>query len=290
MPTDRTVAVLGTGIIGAAVARNLARAGFDVRVWNRTRSKAEPLTEDGAVVADTPADAVRGAGFVLTALNDGPRVLEAVRAAAPGLAEGTVWAQLSTVGVDAVAPLADFAAEHGLVFIDAPVQGTRQPAEQGQLVVMASGPESVRDAVAPVFDVIGRKTVWVADDGAGAASSRLKLALMSWAFVLTHGAAEALAIARGLGVDPQDFLEVVTGGPTDNPYLQAKGAAILADDYTTSFAVTNAEKDSRLIVEAAEQAGVKADLAVAGLERFRRAAAAGHGDKDMAASYLASFE
>ncbi|WP_332307671.1 NAD(P)-dependent oxidoreductase [Saccharopolyspora erythraea] len=285
----RTVAVLGTGIIGAAVARNLARASFDVRVWNRTRSKAEPLTDAGAVVAATPADAVRGAEIVLTALNDGPRVLEAVEAAAPGLAEGTVWAQLSTVGVDAVGPLAAFAEKHGLVFVDSPVVGTRQPAEQGQLVVMASGPEPVREALRPVFEVIGKRTLWVSDDGAGGASSRLKLALMSWAFALTHGTAESLAIAEGLGVDPRQVLDVIAGGPMDNAYLQLKGAAILGEDYTPSFTVDNAEKDSRLIVEAAEQAGVRADLVEAGLRRYRRAAEAGHGGKDMAASYLASF-
>lgn len=284
-----TVAVLGTGIIGAAVARNLARGGASVRVWNRTRAKAEALAETGAEVFTTPAEAVRGADVILTVLNDGPRVLEAISAAAPGLAEGAVWAQLSTVGVEGVRPLAEFADKHGLRFIDAPVQGTKQPAEQGQLIVLAAGPAETRPVIQPVFDVIGKRTVWAADTGKDAAGSRLKLVLNSWVFALTHGVGEALALAKALGVDPEHFFEVVTGGPLDSDYFQLKGTAISNGDYTTSFSVTNAEKDSRLVAEAAEAAGVRLDIVNAGLQRFRRAIEQGHGDKDMAASHLASF-
>lgn len=284
-----SVAVLGTGIIGAAVARNLARNGVSVRVWNRTQAKADPLAEDGAQVCTTPAEAVRGAAVILTALNDGPRVLEAISAAAPGLAEGAVWAQLSTVGVDGVRPLVEFADQHGLRFVDAPVQGTRQPAEQGQLVVLAAGPAEARAVVQPVFDIIGKRTVWVAETGRDAAGSRLKLVLNSWVFALTHGVGEAIALAKGLGVDPEHFVDVVTGGPMDSAYFQLKGTAIRNDDYSTSFSVVNAEKDARLVAEAAENAGVRMDVATAGWQRFRRAVREGHGDKDMAATHLVSF-
>ena len=286
----RTVAVLGTGIIGTAIARNLSKNSFTVRAWNRTRAKAEALTSDGVAVADTPAEAVQGADVVITTLNDGPRVLAAITAAAPGLTEGTIWAQLSTVGVEAIGELAEFAAERGLVFIDAPVQGTKKPAELGQLVVLAAGPTAARAVIAPVFDTLGKRTVWVGEDGAEGMGSKLKLALNSWAFALTHGVAEAFAIAEGLGVDPKLVVDVVTGGPMDNAYFQLKGAAILAGDYTPSFAVTNAAKDSALVVAAAERAGVRTDVTAAGLRRFRRAIDQGHGDKDMAATYLASFD
>ncbi len=152
--TDRlklTVSVLGTGIMGAAMARNLARAGHFVRAWNRTRAKAEPLAADGAHIAETPAEAVRGADVVLTMLYDGAAVREVMREAAPGLRtlrSGGAWVQSTTVGIEAVAELAALAREHGLVFYDSPVLGTRQPAEAGQLTVLGGlkAPHSTRGA------------------------------------------------------------------------------------------------------------------------------------------------
>ncbi|CAI9001564.1 3-hydroxyisobutyrate dehydrogenase [Pseudomonas chlororaphis] len=288
MTIDRkplTLAVLGTGLIGAPVARNLSQHGFRVNAWNRTAAKAQALIPDGIQAFPNPADAVQGADIVLTLLKDGPSVLQAMQAAAPTLSKGTLWLQLSTVGIEDTATLAAFAAEHDLVFYDAPVQGSRQPAEQGQLIILASGPTAARADVQPVFDAIGKRTLWVSEQVG--ASSRLKLALNSWVFALTHGIAESIAIAKGLGVDPALMVDVVKDGPLDSGYFRLKAAAILADDYSTSFSIANAVKDARLVVDAALQAGVRVDAAQAGLSRFERALEAGHGDKDMAASYLA---
>jgi 3-hydroxyisobutyrate dehydrogenase len=289
MADNISVSVLGTGIMGAAMARNLARAGLDVRVWNRTKSKAEPLAADGITVADSPAEAVAGASVVLTMVYDGSAALDAMRQAAPGLGAGTVWVQSTTVGVDAVAELAAFADHMDLRFVDAPVLGTRQPAENGQLIILAAGPAELRDAVAPVLDAVGRRTLWVGDDAAAGAGTRLKLVANSWVLAANNGTAEALALATGLGVDFQHFLDVIEGGALDLPYLRTKAAAVLSGNLEASFAVTTAEKDARLIVEAGERAGVRLDVAAAGAERLRRAAALGHGDEDMAASYFASF-
>jgi 3-hydroxyisobutyrate dehydrogenase len=289
MADNISVSVLGTGIMGAAMARNLARAGLDVRVWNRTKSKAEPLAADGITVADSPAEAVAGASVVLTMVYDGSAALDAMRQAAPGLGAGTVWVQSTTVGVDAVAELAAFADQQGLRMVDAPVLGTKQPAENGQLIILAAGPVELRDAVAPVLDAVGRRTLWVGDDAAAGAGTRLKLVANSWVLAANNGTAEALALANGLGVDFQHFLDVIEGGALDLPYLRTKAAAVLSGNLEASFAVTTAEKDARLIVEAGERAGVRLDVAAAGAERLRRAAALGHGDEDMAASYFASF-
>ena len=282
---SKTVAVLGTGIIGAAVARNLQKNAFTVNAWNRTYEKATALSVSGVEVFEKAEDAVRGASIVLTVLKDGPAVLEAMKAALPGLAKGTVWLQLSTVGVKANEELTAFAEQHGLEFYDAPVQGTRGPAEQGQLIIIASGSLSQREAIQPIFDAIGKRTLWVSEQSG--VSSKLKLALNSWAFALTHGIAESLSIAEALGVDPALVVDVVKGGPMDSMYFQLKAASILCGDYTYSFSVANAVKDAELVVEAAKEAGVKVDAVAAGLNRFNRALQAGHGDKDMAASYLA---
>jgi 3-hydroxyisobutyrate dehydrogenase len=291
MTDQPTVSVLGTGIMGAAMARNLCRAGMSVQVWNRTREKAEPLAADGARVAGTPAEAVEGADVVLTMLYDGHTVMGVMREAVPGLRSGTVWAQSTTAGIELVGDLAAFAREHGLVFYDAPVLGTRQPAEDGKLTVLAAGPEAGRETVAPVFDAVGAKTVWTGDDGGAGSASRLKLVANSWVLAATAATGEVLALAKALGVDPERFFELIGGGPLDMGYLRAKSALVLEDRLTPAqFAVGTAEKDARLIVEAGERGGVRLDVAAAAAERFARAAALGHGDEDMVAAYFASFD
>jgi 3-hydroxyisobutyrate dehydrogenase len=276
--------------MGFPMARNLIRSGMRVRVWNRTKAKAEPLAADGAVVAESPAEAVDGADVIITMLNDGDAVHAAMSAAAPGLRPGQVWAQMSTVGPAAAARLAAVAGEHGLTFVDAPVQGTRQPAEQGKLVILAAGPPAAREVLGPVFDAVGQKTLWLGEDGAEGTASKLKMAAVSYAISLTAVVAESLALAQGLGLDPELVRQVIGGGPLDNAYFQAKSKAILEGDFTPSFTVRGAEKDTRLITQAGEAAGVRLDVVAAAGERFRRAAAQGHGDEDMAATYFASFD
>jgi len=285
-----SVAVLGTGIMGAAMARNLAAAGLDVRAWNRTRARAEQLAADGVRVAGSPAEAVDGADVVLTMLLDGAAVLDALRQAAGALSPGALLLQMSTVGTDGLAPLARFADEHRLRFVDAPVLGTKVNAEKGGLTVLAAGPQDVRERAARVFDIVGSTTRWVGEDGASGAASRLKLVINSWVLTVVNGTGEALALAEGLGVDPRDFLAAVAGGALDLPYLRLKSELILADNYPASFTVSAARKDARLITEAAREAGVRMDLVAADAERLRRAEEQGHGHKDAAAAYFASFD
>ncbi|MFD3893543.1 NAD(P)-dependent oxidoreductase [Streptomyces cellulosae] len=291
MTDTLTVTVLGTGIMGAAMARNLLKAGHTVRVWNRTRAKADPLAADGARVAGTPAEAVESADVVLTMLFDGPATLETMRAAAPAIPRGAVWAQCTTSGIEDVAELAAFARGHGLRFYDSPVLGTRKPAEDGQLTVLAAGPVESRDTVTPVFDAVGARTVWTGEDGAEAAATRLKLVANSWVLAATAAAGETLALARALDVAPQDFFGLIAGGPLDMGYLHAKAQLILEERLSPAqFAVKTAAKDAALIVRAGERHGARLDVAAASARRLERAAAQGHADEDMAAAYYASFE
>jgi 3-hydroxyisobutyrate dehydrogenase len=284
MTDQPTVALLGTGTMGAGMARNIAAAGIPLKVWNRTREKAEPLAEAGAVVAESPAEAVRDADIVITMLFDADSVETALDQARDGLKQGAVLLQQSTVGVEGADRLAARAEELGLVYVDAPVLGTKKPAEDGALVILASGPDEARDVVAPVFEAIGSRTVWV---GAAGQGTRLKLVANSWVLTVVEGIAESLALARALGVEPRRFLEVVKGGAMDAPYVQLKGSAMLDGDFTPAFGLDGAAKDAGLIVEAARAAG--ADLAVieAVQQHFARALDAGYGDRDMAATFLA---
>lgn len=275
-----TVAFLGTGIMGAPMAANLAKAGLDVRVWNRTAAKAEPLA-DVATVAGSAAAAADGADILVTMLSDGPAVASAFEAASP--ASGTLWLQMSTVGLDWTDRLAAMAEKAGVVFVDAPVLGTRQPAEQAQLQILASGPEEARPKATPVFDAVGLKTRWLGPAGQG---SRLKLVLNAWVLALTNATAESLGLARALGLDPALFLETIEGGGLDVGYAHLKGGAMLSGEYPPSFPAGLAAKDARLVVEAAgddvDVAGARAVLA-----HLEAAVDAGHGDEDMAALYRA---
>jgi 3-hydroxyisobutyrate dehydrogenase len=283
--TDQTtVALLGTGVMGAGMARNITAAKLPLRVWNRTREKAEPLAEAGATVCDTAAEAVEGADIVVTMLFDTESVEAVVREAAPGLKPGAVWLQTATVGVEGCTRLAEVADELGLVYVDSPVLGTRKPAEDGTLVVLASGPGDARDVVAPVLDAIGSRVMWLGEAGAG---SRLKLVANSWVLTVVEGIAESLTLAEALGLDPQQFLDVVKGGAMDAPYVQLKGSAMLAGEFATAFGLDGAAKDAELIVAAARAAGAD-DLGVieAVRDHYVRARDAGHGDKDLSATYL----
>jgi 3-hydroxyisobutyrate dehydrogenase len=278
-----TVAVLGTGTIGEPVARNLARAGFDVRVWNRTRAKAEPLAQDGAKVCDSPAAAARGAERVLTVLADVDATAETVEEVE--FDAGAVWIQSATVGVDGAERLAELAQEKGVAFVDAPVLGTRKPAEEGKLVVLASGPDDALDRCEPLFDAIGGQTRRLGPVPNG---NKLKMVTNLWLLAVTEGAAEAIALAEGLGLDPREFLATMEGSQIDTPYLHLKGEAILDRKLDPSFKLRLAEKDASLVLEAAARAGVDARVGRAVRDAFERGVELGHGDEDMAAVYFAA--
>ncbi len=261
------VTVLGTGTMGAGMVRSLRRADLPVRVWNRDPDKARALADTGAEAFDSPAEAVAGADVVLTMLLDAGAVLDVVRQASP--AAGTVWLQTSTVGLEGADATVAAAQELDLVLVDCPVLGTKQPAEKGALVLLASGPEEVRPRLSPVLEALGSKTLWLGPAGAG---SRLKMVANAWLFTITAGVAQSVALARGLGLDPHDFLAAIEGGPLDTPYAHLKAGLMIDGEYPVSFALTGAAKDARLIRAALQTAGVHDRLTAAVLETMDAAA------------------
>ena len=260
------VAVLGTGTMGAGMVRSLRRAGIAVRVWNRDGGKARALADVGAEAFDSPAAAVAGVDVVITMLSDADAVTDTMRRAEP--APGTVWLQTATVGVDGADATIALARELGVDLVDCPVQGTRKPAEDGALVLLASGSESARARLGPVFEALGRKTLWL---GAAGAGSRLKLACNAWVLMLTAGVAQSIALTRALGVDPEEFFEVIAGGPLDSLYARHKGGLILSGEYPVSFALSGAVKDGHLIQSALRSADVSDRLMAAVTETLAEA-------------------
>src|SRR5829696_3591295 len=280
MSSHPTVAVLGTGIMGAPMARNLLAAGFPVRVWNRSAEKAQPLGADGAIVAGSPREACDGAEIALTMLADADAVLDTAAGALDGL---ELWVQASTIGVDGTERCAALAAERGVAFVDAPVLGTKQPAEQGKLVVLASGPGEQRERLAPLFDAVGARTIWLGEAGAG---TRLKLVANAWVLSLVEGLAETLVLAEGLGVAPESFLDAIARGPLDCGYAQLKGKAMIERSFEPAFPLRLAAKDLRLIEEVAERHDVDTPLLAAISARFAEGVERGNGELDISATFL----
>jgi 3-hydroxyisobutyrate dehydrogenase len=285
-PVRRTppIAFLGTGRMGGPMATNLARAGFEVRAWNRTAGRASALAQDGAIPAASAAQAVDGAGILITMLADGPATdqllpeISSVLAANPGL----IWVQMATVGLDWTQRFADAASRRGVSFFDAPVSGSQGPAEAGELVILASGPCGLRPAVAPVFDVLGRATAWLGPAGNG---TRAKLVLNNWLADLTEITAENLAFAGRLGLDPGALVDLLESTPLGAPYAVQKARVMLSGDFAPAFALKHALKDAGLAAEAARESGAELPLTQALLPRWRRAVASGHAEDDVAAIY-----
>jgi 3-hydroxyisobutyrate dehydrogenase len=280
------VAVIGAGIMGSAMARNLVAAGLTTRVWDRSPSATGSLADAGAVVAASAREAVRDAGVVITMLPTADAVESVIfdGGVAEAFADACVWAQMGTIGVEATLRIGDrLAAQRpGVMFVDAPVSGSKGPAEQGQLLILASGPAAAADAARPVFDVIGRKTVWLGEAGRG---SQVKLVVNAYLSILIEGVAETMELADRLGIGHQQLAEVIEGGPLDAPLADAKFHKMDRGDFAAEFPLEWALKDVDLVIDAA---GGQAPPLLAALSgQWHAAVAAGYGRQDISAARLA---
>jgi 3-hydroxyisobutyrate dehydrogenase len=279
--TTVRVSVLGTGAMGAGVARSLLRGGHEVTVWNRSAERARPLADDGAVVALDPAEAVSGAEVVVLTLFDTEAVLDVLAQAAGDATEAAVWVQASTIGVDGTDAVVELAEGYGITLVESMMLGTKTPAEQGTLTMLVAGPDEPVDLVMPVLDAVSAKVVRAGDRvGQGTA---LKLAANAWIASITAATGQSLAIAEGLGLDPQLFLQAIEGSASDSAYAHTKGAAMIAGEFPAQFALDGLRKDIGLITDAAREVEVDTTLLVALDRVYAEASAAGHGADDIAA-------
>jgi 3-hydroxyisobutyrate dehydrogenase len=279
------VAVLGTGIMGSAMARNLVSAGLRTTVWDRSPAATAPLSDAGALVTASPAEAVQDARVVITMLPTADVVDSVIFAGvAEALAEGAVWAHMGTIGVTATTGIASRLGQlrPGVMFVDAPVSGSKGPAEGGQLLILASGPPASEAAVRPVFSAIGRKTVWLGEAGQG---SRMKLVVNAYMSILIEGVAEALELAGRLGIDDAGLAEAIEGGPLDAPIADAKLHKMEQGDFAPEFPLEWALKDVDLAIGAAGDDELP--LLAALSRQWRAAVDAGHGREDVSAARLA---
>lgn len=274
--TTGRVTILGIGHMGGSIAANLAEHGFEIRAWNRTPGHAEGLAAQGIEVLTDSAAAAEGADIVLTMLTDGAATADVIKAARP--AAGTIWVQMGTVGVRATTDLIELAKSQKLEFVDAPVLGSDAPARQGQLLILASGPDQVRDRVQPVFDSLGQRTLWLGPAGKGSA---VKLALNTWLAAVVEGIAETLALATCLDLDPATILDALQGAPVASPYALLKGHNMLDGNLDPGFPLKHATKDIAMVVEAARERGVELPAVEAILPVWRGLVEADGGDQDI---------
>ncbi len=280
------VAVLGTGIMGSAMARSLVAAGLRTTVWDRSPAATAPLADAGALVAESAAEAVRDARVVITMLPTAD-VTDSVifgGGVAEALAGGAVWAQMGTIGLTATADIGRRLAglRPDVLFVDAPVSGSKGPAETGTLLILASGPPAAAATADPVFSVLGRRTVWLGEAGQG---SRMKLVVNAYMSILIEGVAEALELADRLGMDESRLAECIEGGPLDAPIADAKLHKMERGDFAPEFPLAWALKDVDLALGAAGDGELP--LLAALSRQWRAAVDTGHGRDDVSAARLA---
>jgi 3-hydroxyisobutyrate dehydrogenase len=262
--TRPKLAVLGLGTMGQGMAGSALRNGIPTVVWNLELDRARQMADRGAEVASSAAEAVKGVDMVITMVTDTDAVASIARdhGMLEALPSGAVWAQMSTIGVDGTATVSAIVEKErpDVLLLDAPVSGSKVPAEQGKLVIFASGSEQARPVAQPVFDAIGQRTVWLGPIGAG---SRMKLVNNTLLAFSAEGVANSLALARRLGLDVRRVLDAFEGGPLISPWSAGKMSRIAGNDYSPEFPLALALKDVHLALEEAdpERFAVLASLA-----------------------------
>jgi 3-hydroxyisobutyrate dehydrogenase len=278
---DSRVGLLGTGLMGTAMAHRLLSEGMRVIAWDRTAAHVEALAERGAEVAGTPGEVVGSADAVITMLPSAEVVLAVVEPLLGQWPKDTIWLQMSSVGAAEADQLARLAAAHGVTLFDAPVSGSTHPAEEGQLTILASGPDSARAQVEPIFAALGSRTQWVGEAGM---SSRLKLAANHWMIAMVAALAETMHLCELMGLDQQQFVTLLDGGPLGSTYGLQKLSEMQRHEYPAGFPVRLALKDLKLVNEVASRSGVELPVLDAVLERIGDVEST-HGDDDLAAVY-----
>jgi 3-hydroxyisobutyrate dehydrogenase len=241
------LAVLGLGTMGQAMAGSALRNGIPTVVWNRDPDVARGLADAGAEVATSVADAVKTADIVITMVTDSKAVISIADdlGLLEALPDGAVWAQMSTIGLEGTETIRSMVEEQrpDVLFLDAPVSGSKVPAEQGKLIIFASGSEEARPKADPVFAAIGQRTVWLGPVGMG---SRLKLVNNTLLAFAAEGVANSLALAHQLGLDVRHVRDAFEGGPLVSPWMAGKLARIQDDNYSPEFPLALALKDVHL--------------------------------------------
>lgn len=281
----RSVGVIGLGIMGSSMARNLLRAGFEVVVYNRTAERARSLVEAGARLAASPAGLAGAADAVLTMVSDDP-ALSAVLLGPDGAFEGCRPRQLfvdaSTVTPEQSRAMAAEARRRGCDYLDAPVIGSKDAARDGQLFFLVGGEADAFERARPLFDATGRKAVHMGPSGSGSA---MKLVNNMIAAVTMAAIAEGILAAEEAGLDPGRVRQVLWDATVSSPLLRMKLPKMQSRDFSTQFALALMRKDVRYFMQLTNRAGRPAPTAALVGELLQAAVQSGWGESDMSALF-----
>ncbi|KAF8058451.1 GLYR2 [Scenedesmus sp. PABB004] len=282
-PGSTTLGFVGMGIMGVPMALNLVKAGYKVVVWNRSADKCEPLRAAGAAVAASPADVARAADITFAMLSDPPAALEVATGpggVCEGLSPGKGYVDVSTIDPATAGAVAGAVRAAGAQYLEAPVSGSKGPAEQGALIFLTAGDEALYAAAGGPLGVMGKASFFLGPVGAGA---RMKLVVNAIMGAQMAGFAEGLALADKLGLESKDVIDVVGLGAIACPMYALKGPAMAAGKYPTAFPLKHQQKDLRLALAAADAAGQPLGVIGAANDLYVRARGAGRGDDDFSA-------
>jgi 3-hydroxyisobutyrate dehydrogenase len=275
------VGLLGVGLMGSAMAHRLLDRGIAVIAWDRDSDHVRTLEARGGEPAKAPSEVVRGADVVITMLPTATVILDVMEPLLGDWPEGTVWLQMSSVGAAEADQLTQLAEAHAVTLVDAPVSGSTHPAEEGELTILASGPDSARTTVQLVFDALASRVLWVGEAGMG---SRLKLATNHWMITSVAALAESMHLCQAMGLDQQQFIALLDGGPLGSAYALQKLEEMRRHQYPAGFPVRLALKDLELVREVERSSQATMPLLDAAIERFA-SASEDLADQDLAAIY-----
>ncbi|KAL8129250.1 hypothetical protein V2J09_018405 [Rumex salicifolius] len=279
------VGFLGLGIMGKAMAMNLLRSDFKVTVWNRTLSKCDELVKHGASVGETPAAVVKKCKYTIAMLSDPPAALSVVfdkNGVLEQICSGKGYIDMSTVDAETSIKISEAVTSKGGQFIEGPVSGSKKPAEDGQLVILAAGNKSLYEEVIPAFDVLGKKSFFLGEVGNGA---KMKLVVNMIMGSMMNAFAEGLELSDKSGLDPQALLQILDLGAMANPMFKMKGPSMIQNNYSPAFPLKHQQKDMRLALALGDSTAVPMPVAAAANEAFKKARSMGLGDKDFSAVY-----
>jgi 3-hydroxyisobutyrate dehydrogenase-like beta-hydroxyacid dehydrogenase len=277
------IGFMGLGIMGTAMVANLLKAGYSVMVYNRTPAKADPLVKQGAELASSPKALAKAADVVI-AMVTGPEALGELlwgsEGAGGALSHNKVFINMSSVAPAYTRELAGELEPSGVVFIDAPVSGTKKPAEDGTLVILVGGPENKVKELEPLLLAMGKKVIYCGPVGQG---SMMKMFINLLLGLMMEGFAEALNFGRLGGLDLEAMLDTTYSGAMNAPMFQVKAANLRDKNYPAAFPLKHLAKDAKFVVDTAYQLGAPVPAGQMLLHLYRTGVAQGWGDEDISA-------